>query len=116
MISSNKDSKVQTIITWLTNEPAIGRIYYQKGVLKTFGESAEKTLFDNNYTKKHAVVTTKFDPGLVYSFKIESIDSGGNTTFSKTFTILAPTQKETIFQVIIKNLEQTFGWLSKIGF
>lgn len=112
-ISPGKDVRIQVIITWQTNEPATSRVYYQQGVT-TAKELKEKTQPDNNYTKRHVVVITKFRPGEVYSFRAESADSGGNTTVSKTFTILAPRQKESIFQIILRILEQTFGWIGTI--
>lgn len=113
-ISPGKEERIQTIISWLTNEPSTSRVYFKKGIGQEEEELTEKTQLDNNFSKKHVVIITKFDPGAVYSFKVESIDSGGNTNLSKTYTILTPRQKESVFQVIMKNLEQTFGWLSKI--
>ena len=113
-ISPGKDVKIQTIITWQTNEPAIGRVMYEKGISNN-ETLAESTAMESNYTKKHVVVITKFDPGAVYTFKIEAKDSAGNVNLSKTFTILTPRQKETVFQLILKNFESTFGWVNKIG-
>lgn len=113
-ISPGKEEKIQAIISWLTNEPATSRVYYAKGINEQDQTFAEASPLDNAFIKKHVVIITKFDPGMVYSFKVESIDSGGNVSLSKIYTILTPRQKESVFQVIIKNLEQTFGWMSKI--
>ncbi|MBU4455254.1 fibronectin type III domain-containing protein [Patescibacteria group bacterium] len=113
-ISPGKEVKVQTIISWLTNEPATTRVYYQKGI-GSQDELTESIQLDSNYTKKHVAVITKFEPGSVYRFKAESIDSGGNVALSKVYTILIPRQKETVFQIIMKNMEQTFGWVSKLS-
>lgn len=113
-ISPGKEEKIQTVISWLTNEPSTSLVYYMKGIGQKEDELIEKTSLDNSFVKKHVVIITKFNPGAVYSFKVESIDSGGNMNLSKTYTILTPRQKESVFQVIMKNLEQTFGWVSKI--
>lgn len=113
-ISPGKDSKIQAVISWMTDEPTTSRVFYQKGFAASGTELAEKTSIDPNVTKKHAVVITKFDPGAIYTFKVESTDSGGNTTLSKTYTILAPKQKETVFQVIMKNFESMFGWVGNM--
>jgi hypothetical protein len=113
-ISAGKETKVQTVIYWITNEPSTSKIYFAKG----FGSDenlSEETKMDQNYTKKHVVVITKFDAGAVYRFRAESIDSRGNTTTSKTYTILTPRQKETVFQIIMKNVEDIFGWVSEIN-
>ncbi|NIA18266.1 MAG: hypothetical protein GWO79_00055, partial [Actinobacteria bacterium] len=113
-ISPGKTTKVQTIISWFTNEPSTSRVYYQKGFGKKGELLDETTRLDKNYTKKHVAVITKFDPGAVYQFRVESIDSGGNVSSSKTHTILTPRQKETVFQIIMKNIEDIFGWVGEM--
>ncbi|MEK7097465.1 MAG: fibronectin type III domain-containing protein, partial [Patescibacteria group bacterium] len=113
-ISPGKDSKIQAVISWMTDEPSTSRVFYQKGFAASGTELAEKTSIDPNFTKKHAIVITKFDPGAIYTFKVESVDSGGNMTLSKTYTILAPKQRETVFQVIMKNFESMFGWVGNV--
>lgn len=112
-ISPGKETRVQVIIYWLTNEAATSQVFYQQGVTIS-SDLKEKTQPDTNYTKKHVAVLTKFKPGEVYSFRVESADSSGNTTRSKAFTILAPKQKESIFQLILRILEQTFGWIGSV--
>ena len=114
-IYPGKNLKIQTVISWLTNEPSTSKVYYQKGVAKPGEELKESTILDENYTKKHVVVVTKFDPGEIYSFQTESVDSGGNISLSKIYTILTPKQEESVFQVIIKNLESVFGWVNQIN-
>ena len=113
-ISPGKNTKVQTIITWATNELSTSRVYFQEGIARADQELSDQTEQENSYTKRHVVVITKFDPGKVYSFRVESIDSGGNTAISKIYTILTPRQQESVFQVIMKNLEEIFGWVGKI--
>ena len=114
-LSPGGDSKVQTIISWLTNEPSTGQVFYQKGVGAVDENAWVKTNLDTNYTKKHVVVITKFDPGAVYKFKIQDTDSGNNLAESKIYTILSPQQKETVFQIIVNNFQKTFGWTKKLG-
>ncbi len=77
-------------------------------------ELIEKTNLNTNYTKEHVVVITKFKPGLVYSFRVESIDSGGNVRLSKAHTFMTPKKKESIFQIIMRILEETFSWVRKL--
>ena len=113
-LSPGKNTKVQTIISWRTNEPSTSRVYYQKGVIGKDQELSEITKLDTNYTKKHVVVITKFDPGTAYSFRAESIDSGGNASLSKIHTVLTPRQKESVFQVIMNNMEDIFGWVGEM--
>lgn len=115
-IFPGKDSNIQTIISWLTNEPATGQVFYRKGVSETSGDNWEKMPLENSYAKKHIAVITKFEPGSIYQFRLQSSDSAGNLTVSKVYTVLAPKQKDSVFQVIIKNFEDIFGWTKQLGF
>ncbi len=108
---------VQAILSWVTNEPSTSQVFYQKGFGRT-NETAElnqKTPLDPNYVKKHILVITNFDPGAVYQFQVESVDSSGNVTRSRTYTLLTPRQKESVFQVIMGNIEETFSWVGQLG-
>jgi len=113
-LSQGRDLKVQAVITWNTDEPATTRVFYDKGVSQS-DNFKESTKLDNNYTKKHIVVITSFDPGAIYRYKVESVDSAGNAAVSKIYTILTPRQKESVFQMIMKNIEETFGWMGRLG-
>ncbi|MCF7860185.1 fibronectin type III domain-containing protein, partial [Patescibacteria group bacterium] len=113
-ISPGKNITIQTVISWLTNEPSTTKVYYKKGVAKEGDKLSEETKLDEAFTKKHVVVITKFDPGSVYSFQTESIDYNGKVSLSKIYTILTPRQEESVFQVIVKNLEGMFGWVKQM--
>jgi hypothetical protein len=110
----DRSNKIQTIISWLTNEPSTSRVYYQEGVHGGDINLAEKTELNTNYTKEHVMVITKFKPGIVYSFRVESIDSGGNTSISNVHTFMTAKQKESIIQIILRILEETFSWMKRI--
>ena len=74
----------------------------------------EETALDTNYTRKHLAVITKFEAGSIYQFKIRSVDSSGNIAESAPFTILAPQQQQSVFEVIMKNFEDIFGWTNRL--
>lgn len=111
----DREGKIQTIITWTTNESATSKVYYQEGVRSVEEKLENETDLNFDYTKDHIMIFTKFQPGKVYSFKVESIDAGGNASLSKVYTFMTPKQKESIFQIIVRILEQTFGWIKTIG-
>jgi len=113
---TGKSVHVQTIISWRTNEAATGQVFYRAGIgpLDETAKFSGSTPLEKSYSKKHVAVITKFKPGQVYQFRIESTDSGGNKNLSKPYTILTPRREESVFQIIMKNLEQLFGWLGKI--
>ncbi len=110
----DRSSKTQTIIAWMTNEPSTSKVVYQEGVHGSQVDLSESTDLNINYTKEHVMVITKFKPGVVYSFRVASIDSGGNTSLSKTHTFMTAKQRESIIQIIIGIFEDTFGWVKKL--
>lgn len=110
----DKSNKTQTIIEWITNEPSTSQVFYQEGVHGSQGDLSESAELDSDYTKEHVMVITKFKPGVVYSFRVASIDSGGNTSLSKTHTFMTAKQRQSIIQIIIGIFEDTFGWTKKL--
>lgn len=110
----DRSDKIQTIISWITNEPSSSRVYYQEGVQAGEVELRESTPLNNSFTKEHVVVISNFDPGKVYTFRVESIDSGGNTSLSKVNTFMTAKKKESIITIILNILENTFGWAKKL--
>ena len=110
----DRGDKIQTIISWLTNEPATGRVYFQEGVHNSTVDLSESTQLNTDYSKEHVMVVTKFKPGLVYSFRVESIDSGGNISLSKVHTFMTAKKQESIIQMIIRILGESFSWMRKI--
>ncbi|MBT4849461.1 hypothetical protein HON36_01275 [Candidatus Parcubacteria bacterium] len=110
-LSIGKQTKVQTIISWQSNELATAKVYYQQGVGVTGEDLAQSTPNNDIYAKHHVAVITEFNPGAIYSFQVENTDTEGNSSRSRTYTILTPKQTESVFQVIMGNVEDTFGWL-----
>lgn len=109
-ISPGRKTSIQTIVSWVSNEPATGQVYYQKGADVIAEDRWNKTPLDTSFSRKHIIVITDFEPGAIYQFKIISADSNGNSSVSKVYTILTPKEKESVFQVIMKNFEDVFGW------
>ena len=113
-ISTDRDARTQTVISWITNEPATTMVYYMEGVHGPMVELTGSTDKNNDYSKDHIVLFTEFSPGTVYTFRVESIDSGGNKTLSDPHTFMTPKKSESIIDVIIRVLEDTFGWVKDI--
>jgi len=110
----DESDKIQTIISWTTNEPSTSRVYYQEGVQGSEVELSESTNLSLNYTREHVMVISDFKPGTVYSFRVESIDSGGNESLSKVNTFMTAKKRESIIQIILDILVNTFSWIKKI--
>ena len=103
--------KVQTIITWKTDEQSTSTLIYREG---RTGEEKEFKNTDNLSTN-HVVVITSFKPGTVYNFRVKSVDASGNTAISEYFSFLTPKMQQNIIQIITTNFMEIFGWTSKVG-
>jgi hypothetical protein len=101
-----QSDKVQTIISWKTDEQATTSIIYKEG---RNGEEKELKITDN-LTTGHVGVITSFKAGTVYNYKAKSIDASGNVAISGDFALLTPKKRENIIQIIIGNFIEIFGW------
>lgn len=104
-----QNDKVQTIISWITDEPATTILLYKES--RT--EQEKEITISNSFTPSHVAVITAFKPGQVYYFKVKSLDESGNTALSGEYALLTPKRKENIIQLIVNNFEDIFGWLRK---
>jgi len=136
LISKGDQNSVQAVVTWKTNELSTSEIIYTEGgaknlpVLDSTKNNATSTgkkvateevhvgndkfsiaKDGGSLTTKHVLVITDFKPSTVYTFKARSIDEAGNVSYSKDYTVLAPSKEESVLQIIIKTFESTFGWL-----
>ncbi len=113
-IISGGEEKVQTIISWKTNELASTQILWDIGATKgdTF---ANETKVDTNLTTNHIAVITQFKAGTVYRYRVVSADKFGNIAKSQDYTILTPVKRQSIIQMIVNQFESIFGWVSRIG-
>lgn len=106
-----KDRRKQ-IRTSNTSEPAATRVLYKQG--PGAGDYVAGTTLDENLTTHHAVVITDFLPATVYQFRLQAQDASGNLASSQDYTVLVLAEKKSVIQMIVENLENTFGWLKKI--
>ncbi|NTW26984.1 MAG: hypothetical protein HGA36_01535 [Candidatus Moranbacteria bacterium] len=98
--------KVQAIISWTTDEMSTGEVIYKEG--KTGDE--KKFEVNSSPSFSHIGVITSFKAGVVYYFKVKSIDQAGNVANSTDYAVLTPKKRQNIIQVIIGNFTDIFGW------
>lgn len=110
-IYPGSDNKIQTIVSWRTDEPAKCQLFYHQGLIMT--DEAKFLPQEEDYTVKHVEVVTNFLPSSVYKYWIECSDEAENTKKSEDFTMLTPTQEESIIDIIIKNFESQFSWMKR---
>lgn len=110
-IIPNKSDRLQTVITWKTDEPATSLVAFEEGtgsvlLAPQFSENVE------TFSENHAIILTRFKPGTVYRVQVASTDRAENSASSTVKTILTPRQSDSVFNVIIKNFDDTFGYLN----
>jgi len=103
------DNKVQTIISWETDEPSVCQLFYHQGLAPL--KEVDKLPAETDYTQKHIQVTVNLLPATVYKFWIECFDDTENKSISDDFIMLTPVREESIIDIILKNFETTFGWV-----
>jgi len=102
------EAKVQIIVSWETDEPALGQVIWGQGVGSEYPFASEK---DQNYTTKHIIILRDLAPTSSYHLKILSHDKNGNKTESQDTVVVTPTAQQAAFDIILKNLEDIFGFL-----
>jgi len=110
-IYPGSDNKIQTIASWETDETAQCQLFYHQGLFLL--DEPDSLPKEEDFGTKHVNVITNFIPSSVYKFWIVCNDEAENEARSEDFTMLTPTQEESIIDIIIKNFESSFGWLKK---
>jgi hypothetical protein len=110
-------TRAQVIIYWDTDEPATTQVRFAPGPATTDGSEtlSQETDLQTELTANHIAVITSWQPGAIYRFQAVSTDSAGNTSVSKTFTVLTPKQKGTVVDLIVDNFFKSFGWTQGVG-
>lgn len=108
------ESRIQTIIEWDTDEPALCTLFYREGIAGGIDpEVIEPETI--NYVEKHVEVIVDFAPATVYQFWLSCNDEAGNQVNSENYVLFTPIQEKNIIDIIIENFESTFGWVKNIG-
>jgi len=113
IVEGDKD-KVQTIITWNTDEPSTSQIEYNEGLTRG-GEFKHQTVEQSDMVMKHVVVLSELKPSTVYEYRVSSMDRAKHITKSDSRVLLTPQRRVSAFDLIIRNLEDVFGWTKTIG-
>ncbi len=108
------ESRIQTIVEWVTDEPASCVMTYREGV----AGGTEPTVREKErveYNTKHVEVVVDFAPATVYQFWLNCTDEAGNKVQSENFVLFTPIQEKNIIDLILENFQSTFGWVKNIG-
>jgi hypothetical protein len=107
------DAKVQTIVSWTTDEPAYCQFFFREGLnpqIEPMGNGEEKEPRTN-----HVQVVVEFQPSTVYQFWVDCRDKANNKTTSEKFVLFTPNKEKSIIDIILENFSGTFGWIKNIG-
>ena len=113
MVQGRTD-RVQTIVSWRTDEPAVSIVEYEEGSAKAGGILTNKAENTETFTTAHTIIIARLKPGTLYQVRVSSIDDAGNKIISPIRTIITPRQAESIVDVVVKNFEDTFKFLQNI--
>ena len=108
------ESRIQTIVEWVTDESASCSMTYREGV----AGGSEPTIREREiieYNTKHVEVIVDFAPATVYQFWLNCLDEAGNAVQSENFVLFTPIQEKNIIDLILENFQSTFGWVKNIG-
>ncbi|MBI5078225.1 MAG: fibronectin type III domain-containing protein, partial [Candidatus Yonathbacteria bacterium] len=111
-----RTDRIQTIVSWTTDEPANSTAYYEEGtgVAGDTKELANKNAELASYTVTHSIILPSLKPGTIYRLKVTSSDDSGNLGSFGPRTIITPQQTASITDIIFKNFEDSFKFLKKI--
>ncbi len=107
------EAKVQTIVSWTSDEPAYCQFFYREGLnpnIEARGLGLEK-----EPRTSHVQVIVEFMPSTVYQFWVECKDPSGNSTKSENFVLFTPNKEKSIIDIILENFEGAFGWVKNVG-
>ena len=105
-----RGGKVQTIVSWKTNKPATSQVFFDDDMSST--ELRFSTDRNQSFVMEHVVIISNFEPGTIYRVRAESTDSN-IVAISPDYSLLTPRSRENIVDVIIENVEETFGVLGR---
>jgi hypothetical protein len=108
------ESRIQTIIEWITDEPAHCALSYREGIAGGVDPTVIESK-DKEYVVDHVEVIVEFAPATVYQFWLDCQDDAGNKVKSENYVLFTPIQEKNIIDIIIENFESTFGWVKNIG-
>ncbi len=110
-----EEVKIQTIISWETDEPALCQVFYSQGLARAAGDLGDSLPIELNPLTAHTQVIVGFASATVYQFWVICQDESGNETRSEDFVLITPVKEKSIIDIILENFEGTFGWLKNVG-
>lgn len=110
-----EEVKIQTIVSYVTDEPAYCQVFYAQGLARQDGDEGDSLPKEENPDTVHTQVIVGFASATVYQFWLKCHDEAGNESRSEDFVLITPVKEKSIIDIILENFEGTFGWVKNIG-
>lgn len=106
-INPGDAKELKLLIVWKTSKLAKSRVVYSSSA------SDAKTLSEDGFGFTHAVVIANLEVAKRYSYKIMVDDKWGNKIESGEFSAYMSVKKDSVFDLISKEVDKMFGWALK---
>lgn len=111
-VASGKTDTAQITVGYTTDEPAKCFIDYGTGI--SGSNYTGKTVEDDILQTNHISVISNLMPQTPHHFKVTCIDRAGNRSESSDQTVISGEITPSVFNIILKTLNNLFGWLGKV--
>ncbi len=110
-VSTPQGPMYQSIISWKTDEGSTSQIEFGDNAI---GQYSKKTQADPSLNMTHVVILSDLRPNSAYSYRVVSIDKSGNEARSQNYTVITPPQEQSLVQLVVSTLGDTFSWTGKL--
>lgn len=107
------DESAQVIISWNSSKPSSTKIEYDEGMIS--GKYGKSTIEDSSLSTSHTVIIKDLNPSSTYHFRVAGQDKRGNMTESEDYNFVTPEKNKSVWQLIVRSLEETFAWVKDVG-
>ncbi|MEI8061614.1 MAG: hypothetical protein WCG99_04985 [Candidatus Berkelbacteria bacterium] len=111
-IGSGRDDSAKATIAFSTDEVAKCFVEYGEGISSE--SYSQKTSSDDASAKNHLLTISNLKPQTPYHFRITCLDKAENKTESPDQTVISGEITQSVFNIILKTLNNLFGWLGKV--
>ena len=107
------DEFAQAIISWKTDKPSTTQVQYDVGLVG--GDYSKSSIEDTSLSTAHTVIIKELEVASTYHYRIVAKDKRNNQTTSNDYTFVTPEKNKSIWQLIVRSLEETFSWVKNVG-
>lgn len=105
---SRDGKEAQALITWKTNKSSVSEITYGR-----INSQLKKTMQEEYFGFNHSIALANLDLDATYVFEVTARDKWDRTVLSDKFSVYTGSKIISVFELIIKALNDTFSWAIK---